>query len=57
MPAIKGVVDFKYGLQQAYTGLETKDVNTLYFTTDTQRLFVGETEYTRPDASGFSLCC
>lgn len=55
MPAIKGVVDFKYGLQQAYTGLETKDVNTLYFTTDTQRLFVGETEYTRPVGHGASL--
>lgn len=55
MPAIKGVVDFKYGLQQAYTGLQTKDVNTLYFTTDTQRLFVGETEYTRPVGHGAAL--
>ena len=55
MPAIKGVVDFKYGLQSAYSGLEAKDVNTLYFTTDTQRLFVGETEYTRPVGHGASL--
>lgn len=55
MPAIKGVVDFKYGLQSAYTGLAAKDVNTLYFTTDTQRLFVGETEYTRPVGHGNSL--
>lgn len=55
MPAIKGVVDFKYGLQQAYTGLQAKDVNTLYFTTDTQRLFVGETEYTRPVGHGAAL--
>lgn len=55
MPAIKGVVDFKYGLQSAYTGLNAKDVNTLYFTTDTQRLFVGETEYTRPVGHGASL--
>lgn len=55
MPAIKGVVDFKYGLQSAYTGLAAKDVNTLYFTTDTQRLFVGETEYTRPVGHGTSL--
>lgn len=55
MPAIKGVVDFKYGLQSAYTGLDAKDVNTLYFTTDTQRLFVGETEYTRPVGHGASL--
>lgn len=55
MPAIKGVVDFKYGLQSAYSGLEAKDVNTLYFTTDTQRLFVGETEYTRPVGHGTSL--
>lgn len=55
MPAIKGVVDFKYGLQSAYSGLTAKDVNTLYFTTDTQRLFVGETEYTRPVGHGNSL--
>lgn len=55
MPEIKGVVDFKYGLQSAYTGLDAKDVNTLYFTTDTQRLFVGETEYTRPVGHGASL--
>lgn len=55
MPAIKGVVDFKYGLQSAYTGLQNKDVNTLYFTTDTQRLFVGETEYTRPVGHGSAL--
>lgn len=55
MPAIKGVVDFKYGLQSAYTGIAAKDVNTLYFTTDTQRLFVGETEYTRPVGHGTSL--
>ena len=54
MPAIKGVVDFKYGLQSAYSQA-TKDVNTLYFTTDTQRLFVGETEYTRPVGHGTSL--
>lgn len=55
MPANKGVVDFKYGLQSAYTGLAAKDLNTLYFTTDTQRLFVGETEYTRPVGHGASL--
>lgn len=55
MPAIKGVVDFKYCLQSAYSGLEAKDVNALYFTTDTQRLFVGETEYTRPVGHGTSL--
>lgn len=55
MPAIKGVVDFQYGLQSAYNGLGSKDLNTLYFTTDTQRLFVGETEYTRPVKHGNSL--
>lgn len=40
---------------EQYKALDTKDANTLYFVTDTQRLFVGETEYTRPVQHGKSL--
>ena len=50
MPSTNGIIKFSYGLQSAYTGLGTKDVNTIYVCTDSQRLFVGETEYTRPFA-------
>lgn len=54
MPATNGVLNFKYGLQAKYNALD-KDLNTVYFTTDEQRLFVGETEYTRPVQHGNSL--
>lgn len=54
MPATNGILNFKYGLQAKYDAL-TKDLNTVYFTTDEQRLFVGETEYTRPVQHGDSL--
>lgn len=55
MPNINSVIQFKYGLQAGYDALQTKDLNTIYFTTDEQRLFVGETEYTRPIQQGTSL--
>lgn len=55
MPAINNVIQFKYGLQSGYDALQTKDLNTIYFTTDEQRLFVGETEYTRPIQQGTTL--
>lgn len=54
MPATNGILNFKYGLQAKYDAL-TKDLNTVYFTTDEQRLFVGETEYTRPVQHGTEL--
>ncbi len=54
MPATNGILNFKYGLQAKYDAL-SKDLNTVYFTTDEQRLFVGETEYTRPVQHGTQL--
>lgn len=55
MPTPNQVVQFKAGLQTAFDGIEQKDLNTIYFVTDTQRLFVGETEYTRPVQHGAEL--
>lgn len=55
MPNINSVIQFKYGLQAGYDALQTKDLNTIYFTTDEQRIFVGETEYTRPIQTGSTL--
>ena len=54
MPATSGIIEFKYGLQAAYNSA-TKNANTIYFTTDAQRLFVGDTEYTRPVSHGAAL--
>ena len=54
MPTAKTQIKFKYGLQENYTKLTAKDANTLYFATDTQRLFVGDVEYTRPVITGTS---
>lgn len=55
MPATNGIIQFKYGLQGKYDSLATKDLNTIYFTTDEQRLFVGDVEYSRPVGHGTSL--
>lgn len=55
MPSADQLVQVKYGLQENYDKITAKDLNTIYFTTDTQRLFVGETEYTRPVQHGASL--
>lgn len=55
MPATNGIIQFKYGLQAKYDSLANKDLNTIYFTTDNQRLFVGDTEYSRPVGHGTSL--
>lgn len=52
MPTPSEMIQFKAGLQAAFNLIEEKDVNTIYFVTDTQRLFVGETEYTRPIQHG-----
>lgn len=55
MPTVNQNVNFKAGLQTNYNKIEEKDLNTIYFCTDTQRMFVGETEYSRPVAYGASL--
>lgn len=55
MPTVNQNVQFKAGLQSNYESLSPKDLNTLYFCTDTQRMFVGETEYSRPVAYGTAL--
>lgn len=55
MPTVNQNVNFKAGLQENYNKIEEKDLNTIYFCTDTQRMFVGETEYSRPVAYGASL--
>lgn len=55
MPSADHLIQLKYGLQENYDKIAAKDLNTIYFTTDTQRLFVGETEYTRPVQHGSSL--
>lgn len=55
MPQLNQEVRFLAGLHQAYTEIETKDLNTVYFCTDTQQIFVGETEYTRPVQHGTQL--
>lgn len=48
-------VKMLYGLQANYDTIEKKDVNTIYFCTDSQRLFKGDTEYSRPVTFGTSL--
>lgn len=55
MPTPESVVQFKAGLQDAFDLIDSKDLNTVYFVTDTQRLFVGETEYSRPVQHGAAL--
>ena len=52
MPTANSVVQFKAGTYSGYSAITTKDDNTLYFCTDTQQLFIGSTEYTRPVKSG-----
>ena len=55
MPSTSSVVQFKYGLQSNYNLIESKDTNTVYFCTDSQRMFVGDVEYTRPVQHGTQL--
>ena len=55
MPQLNQAVKFSAGLHSAYASIQTKDLNTVYFCTDTQQLFIGETEYTRPVQHGTSL--
>ena len=48
MPNKDSRVLFKAGLFENYQTIEQKDTNTIYFCTDTQQMFVGDVEYTRP---------
>ena len=55
MPSVNSLIQFKYGLQANYDLIEAKDANTIYFTTDSQRMFVGDIEMTRPVKNGTEL--
>lgn len=55
MPTSGQQIKFLAGLQANYDDISPKDLNTIYFCTDTQRLFQGESEYTRPVGFGTSL--
>ena len=55
MPQVGQNVKFLAGLHANYVEIPSKDLNTVYFCTDTQQLFVGETEYTRPVNHGAEL--
>lgn len=55
MPQVGQNVKFLAGLHANYVDIPSKDLNTVYFCTDTQQLFVGETEYTRPVNHGTQL--
>lgn len=55
MPQVGQNVTFLAGLHENYVSIEEKNLNTVYFCTDTQQLFVGETEYTRPVQYGSGL--
>lgn len=48
MPSANSNIQFKYGLQSNFELIAAKDANTVYFCTDSQRMFVGDVEYTRP---------
>lgn len=52
MPTTGNAIKFKAGLKANYIALSTKDADTLYFCTDTQQLFIGNVEYTRPVTQG-----
>lgn len=55
MPQVGQNVKFLAGLHANYVDIPSKDLDTVYFCTDTQQLFVGETEYTRPVNHGTQL--
>ena len=48
MPNKDSRVLFKAGLFENYQSIPAKDTNTIYFCTDTQQIFVGDYEYSRP---------
>lgn len=41
-------VQFKRGTMAAFANVAAKDPNTIYFITDTNRIYVGDSEYSRP---------
>lgn len=47
MPTVNSHVNHKYGTQRAYDNLAGKDSNTIYFTTDSRKIYVGDVEYTK----------
>lgn len=55
MPNKDSRVLFKAGLFENYQLISQKDTNTIYFCTDTQQMFVGDVEYTRPIQVGTAL--
>lgn len=54
MPSKDSIIQFKFGLQTNFDAL-SKDANTIYFTTDEQRFYVGDVEYSRPVGHGTTL--
>ncbi len=54
MPNTGTLIKFKHGTQTSYGNVVSKDPNTIYFCSDSQRLFVGDKEYTRPIQHGVS---
>ena len=55
MPSLNGAFKVQYGLQAGYNGIAEKNANTLYFCTDSQRVFIGDIEITRPVQFGTDL--
>ena len=55
MPTVNSVPQFLYGLENNFKSIEEKNANNFYFLTDTQRLFIGDVEYTRPIQHGTTL--
>lgn len=54
MPVLNNELQFKFGVSSKFSTI-SKDLSTIYFLTDSQQLFVGETEYTRPIQHGTAL--
>lgn len=54
MPIAGDIIHFKTGSQEAYNN-STQDSNSIYFATNTNRLFVGGNEYTRPVQHGLNI--
>lgn len=55
MPVVNEAIKFRFGLQSNFDSIQKKEVNTIYFCTDSQRLFLGDMEYSRPVISSSSL--
>ena len=50
-----GSVHFKYGVQDGYDSLPKKSESIFYLALDSQRLFLGDSEYTRPIEVGLEV--